>query len=41
MDYLTPNIRDPRDHVQVYVWHRGRTPVLIDDLNVEVFTPQR
>jgi hypothetical protein len=41
MDYLTPNIRDPRDRVQVYVWHRGRTPVLIDDLNVEVFTPQR
>jgi hypothetical protein len=41
MDYLTPNVRDPRDRVQVYVWHRGKTQVLIDDLNVDVFTVQR
>jgi hypothetical protein len=40
-DYLTPNVRDPRDRVQVYVWHRGKGRVLIDDLKVDVFTVQR
>jgi hypothetical protein len=34
-------VRDPRDRVQVYVWHRGKAVVLIDDLTVDVFTVQR
>ncbi len=41
MDYLTPNVRSPRDKVQVYVWHRGKAQVLIDDLRVDAFTVQR
>ncbi len=41
IDYRTPNIRDVRDRLQVYVWHRGKAPVLIDDLNVDAFTVLR
>ncbi len=41
MDYLIPNVRDIRDRVQVYVWHRGKAPVLIDDLRVDAFTVMR
>jgi hypothetical protein len=41
IDYRTPNIRDVRDRLQVYVWHRGKAPVLIDDLHVDAFTVLR
>ena len=41
MDYLIPNVRDVRDRLQVYVWHRGKAPVLIDDLRVDAFTVMR
>jgi hypothetical protein len=39
-DYLTPPIRDARDRLKVYVWHRGKQPLLIDDLKLEVFSPR-
>lgn len=39
-DYLTPPVRDPNDRLRVYVWHRAQAPVLIDDLQVDVFTPE-
>lgn len=41
VDYRTPNIRDVRDRLEVYVWHRGKDPVLIDDLRVDAFTVLR
>ena len=40
-DYLTPNVRNVRDRLQIYVWHRGKAPVLIDDLRVDAFTVMR
>lgn len=41
MDYRILNVRDVRDRLQVYVWHRGKAPVLIDDLRVDAFTVLR
>ena len=38
--YMTPPIRDVRDHLKVYVWHRGKSPIRIDDLSVDVFVPR-
>jgi hypothetical protein len=40
-DYLTPNVRSVRDRIQIYVWHRGKAPVLIDDLRADAFTVLR
>lgn len=39
-EYLTPPIRDIRDRLKVYVWHRGKQPIRIDDLSVEAFIPR-
>lgn len=39
-EYLTPPIRDARDRLKVYVWHRGNQPVRIDDLKLEVYAPR-
>jgi len=36
-NYLTPVIRSGRDKLKVYYWHRGKKPVYIDDLKVEVW----
>ncbi len=36
-DYLTPEVRDKRDFLKVYFWHRGRHPVFVDDLQVDIF----
>ena len=36
-NYLTPAIRSGRDKLKVYYWHRGKLPVYIDDLKVEVW----
>lgn len=41
MDHRIMNVRDVRDRLQVYVWHRGKAPVLIDDLHVDAFTVLR
>ena len=36
-NYLTPAIRSGSDKLKVYYWHRGKKPVFIDDLKVEVW----
>lgn len=39
MDYLTPEVRSKRDAVKVYFWLQGKSPVLIDNMKVEIFEP--
>ncbi|MCX6273071.1 MAG: hypothetical protein NTU44_18015 [Bacteroidetes bacterium] len=39
IDYMTPEVRTKRDKLTIYCWLRGKKPVLIDDLKVEVFEP--
>jgi hypothetical protein len=39
LDYLTPEPRSKRDKLSVYVWYRGKKPIFIDDLKVEIFNP--
>jgi hypothetical protein len=31
-DYLTPEVRTIEDNLKVYVWHRGKKQILLDDL---------
>lgn len=38
-DYQTPEVRSKNDRLKVYVWHRGKRPVLIRNLRVDVFEP--
>jgi hypothetical protein len=37
MNYLTPVIRSVNDKLKVYYWHRGKKPLLLDELKVEVW----
>jgi hypothetical protein len=39
VDYLTPEVRDKEDTLQVYLWHRGRQPVYIKNLLIEAYDP--
>ena len=39
MDYEIPYVPDPEDLLAVYVWNRGRQPVYIDDLVIELLEP--
>jgi hypothetical protein len=39
IDYLTPDIRSREDKLKVYFWLQGDTPMLIDDLKVEMWEP--
>ncbi len=41
MDYLTPEVRSPRDNLKVYVWNEHGGPWRVDDLRVEVWEPRR
>jgi hypothetical protein len=36
-DYLTPEVRRASDNLKVYFWMRGKEPVYIDDLQVDIF----
>jgi len=36
-DYLTPEIRGESDYLKVYIWHRGKAPLFIDDLQVDIY----
>lgn len=38
-DYMTPEVRSIEDPLKVYVWHRGKMPVLIKNLTVEAYDP--
>lgn len=40
LEYMPPPVRDPNDRLICYVWQRSASPVLIDDLNVEVYVPK-
>lgn len=37
IDYLTPEVRSKEDNLMVYVWHRGKSDIYIDDFMVEIF----
>lgn len=37
MYYLTPEVRTKDDKLNVGFWHRGKLPVYVDDLKIEVF----
>ncbi|MEI6765601.1 MAG: hypothetical protein WCM76_08160 [Bacteroidota bacterium] len=39
-DYQTPEVRSKLDRLAVYIWHRGKKPVYVDDIRVEVFEPR-
>lgn len=40
LEYMPPPVRDQADRLICYVWHRSTDPVLIDDLDVQVFVPK-
>ena len=37
LDYMTPFPRSGKDNLSVYMWHRGKQEIYIDNLQVEVF----
>ncbi len=37
MDYLTPEVRSVNDSIKVYFWLRGKNPLLIDNLKIDIF----
>ena len=39
MDYLTPEVRSKNDMAKVYFWLQGKSPILIDNLKIDVFEP--
>lgn len=39
VDYMTPEVRDKEDSLQVYIWHRGKKPIYIKNLIVEAYDP--
>lgn len=39
MNYLTPEPRQKRDLLQVYYWHRGKQPVYVDDISIDIQVP--
>lgn len=40
LECIPPPARDVHDRLICYVWHRTATPVLIDDLKLDVFVPK-
>ncbi len=39
-DYLTPEVRRKTDNLKVYIWHRGKGELFVDDLQVDIFEPK-
>ncbi|MFA5418945.1 MAG: hypothetical protein WC341_10855 [Bacteroidales bacterium] len=39
-DYLTPEVRSVEDNLKVYIWHRGKNQIWIDDFFVDVYEPK-
>jgi len=39
-DLITPNVRSKNDRFKIYVWHRGKQPVYIDNLKADVYEPR-
>ena len=40
-DYLTPEVRSKKDVLKIYFWNRGKGKVIIDDVSVRLFEPDR
>lgn len=40
IDYMTPEVRTKEDPVRIYVWHRGKGEIYVDNLTLEVFEPR-
>lgn len=36
-DYLTPEVRSKWDNMKVYIWHRGKGELFVDDFRVRVY----
>jgi len=41
LDFLTPEFRSRDDRLKVYFWLQGSSPMLIDDLKVEMWEPKK
>lgn len=39
--YLTPEPRSLNDQLHIYYWHRGKRPLYIDDLSIEMLVPAK
>jgi len=39
--YLTPDIRSVFDNFSVYFWYRGQSPIIVDNIYIEVWEPER
>ncbi len=37
LDYMTPWPRTKQDELLIYFWHRGKNPIIVDDLSVAVY----
>ena len=37
--YLTPHIRSTDDKLKLYIWHRGKKKVYVDDIEIRIFEP--
>lgn len=35
--YLTPLIRSPKDELQIYIWHRGKGNIYIDNIEIDKY----
>lgn len=40
LDFLSPDARHSNDKISVYYWNPGNKPVLIDNLQIEIFEPK-
>ncbi len=40
MDYMTPEVRNRKDYVKIYLWYRGAVPVYARSLKVERYVPK-
>ncbi len=38
-DYMTPEVRSEQDNLKVYVWHRGKAEIFVDNLWVKCYRP--
>lgn len=38
-ELMTSDVRSRRDRFKVYVWHRGKSPIYIDNMKVDIFEP--
>ena len=38
--YLTPEVRSEEDNLKIYLWHRGKQKIMIDDLRIHVYEPR-